>query len=408
MKTQPFILRWLYCSLALTCFPAMSHAVEFAQTDWSVSYSQCDGYVQIEILFYNDHDGFGTIPDWMQKLDVYYLSGTTEHHILKWRHEDETCTGCQYSHTHEGETWNYLLYEDNPITTWTSVSVPNTEDEQKKMRIRFYNIPDDQIGTTVTIRIDGLWHGGGAGDGDVVFDNWDKTVDVPAIGNPSALAASVDVYCDYVHLTWTNPQNNPCPNDDWEVQVYRDGSYLGSGGQSGAYNDLTAVKGVDYHYKVRTLFEPNAYMNDYSDFTDPEVLGRRLGALPPPTNVTATNDRCDGKILVQWTWTNSGTPSSYIIQRKLVSGASYTALDTVAGNVSQFLDAMIIPDSQYLYQVKTINICGDVSSASAATNPPGRAAGAPAAPTNVTAMPGNASLIVSWTDNSNTETGFIL
>lgn len=410
MKSQFNTFRWLSTLALLAMLPAFAKAVEFSQSDWSVSYSQCDGYVQIEILYYNDHDGFGTIPDWMQRLDVYYLSGTTEHHILKWRHrdDDETCSGCQYYHTHEGETWDYLLYEDNPITTWSSVSVPNTDDEQKKMRIRFYNIPDDQIGTTLTIRIDGLWHGGGAGDGDVTFDNWDKTVDIPAISNPSALSASVDVDCDHVHLTWTNPQNNPCPDDNWGVEIYRDGSFLVNAGKTGSFDDDSAIKGVNYNYKVRTVFKPNDYMNDYSDFTDPEVLGRRFGPLPAPTNVTASTDRCDNKILVQWTWTNSITPMNYIIERKLSSAATYTALATISGNLSQYLDGNVIPDSNYLYQVKTINTCGDVSVPSAATNPPGKAPGAPAAPTNVTATAGNASLIVMWNDNATTETGFII
>ena len=264
MKSLCLSFRYALILFIMALFNPYANAHEFNSNDWSLSYNTCEGYIQIEILYYSDHDGPATFADWMELLDVYYLNGGVETKILTWKDDDHTCNVCDETHTFDGVTWNYhRLF--NQFNTWASVSVPNTDDEQKKMIIKLYTIPNALIGTTVTIRIDGLWFGGGAGDDDVPFDNWDKTVDLPGINPPTNLSATVDTHCDKVQLAWTNPQNNPCPNGDWEILVYRDESLIASAGKATSYSDLTAVKGVTYDYKVRALFAPNSHIGDFSD-----------------------------------------------------------------------------------------------------------------------------------------------
>lgn len=406
MKPHCLYFRLALIMSIMALFSRSAYAYEFSQSDWSLSYNNCEGYIQIEIMYYSDHDGAATFADWMELLDVYYLNGGVQTKILTWKDDDHDCSVCDQSHTFDGVTWNYKLLF-NQYNSWASVSVPNTDDEQKKMIIKLYTFPNTFFGTSATIRIDGLWFGGGAGDDDVPFDNWDKTVDIPGIGAPSGLSATVDANCNNVQLAWTNPQSNPCPSGDWEILVYRDNSLIASAEKATSFTDATAVKGVSYNYKLRALLTPNAHTADFSDYTS-EVLGRRLGALPPPTNISASSDRCDGKIQLQWVWTNQTTPTSYIIERKLASGSTFVNIDTIGGDKLQYIDSMATGDIAYDYRIQSINICGDLSTFSDTTNPSGYAAAVPAAPTNVTATEGMALINVSWTDNSSTETGFLI
>ena len=400
MKALPFVLRGLTTLSLIVMLTFTVQATTFSNDNWNISYHPCDGYIEVNILYF-DTEG---INDWMNSLDLYYVNADgSESQFFKWRHEDITCSDCNHSHTWDDETFNYvspLLYNDILFSTLSG--------DLRNIRIQFYNLPDDLIGTNLTIRMDGYWHGGGSDD-DVTISNWDKTADLWDINPPTALMSDLDMDCDYARITWTNPADNICESGNWEVIVYRDGTEIGSGGKNGYYNDMSAVKGQTYDYTARTRFKPNNLITDESALVDPPIEGRRLGPLAPPTNLTASRDRCsDQKILLEWVYGSTPTPDSFIIERKTVAGLNYVRIDSLEGTLSQYLDSPPMNGTEYLYRIRTKNVCDDIGTPSSPTAIPGVVPGTPAAPTNVTTTAGNASIIVNWQDNSNSETGFII
>ncbi|MBL7819133.1 MAG: hypothetical protein JNL65_00850, partial [Saprospiraceae bacterium] len=358
-------------------------ATEFSSSDWDVSYNTCGGYMEVNILYYNK-DG---INDWMEWMYLYYKKSNGDfEQVLAWANDDNyNIDGHCCSDVTDGTPF---IYHINSPTTWTYFYVEFSNDDLVKMRIRIYNLPADLIGTNVTMRINGFWHGGG-GDNDVSISNWEKNASTTSINAPTGLTASVDTYCERVHLAWNNPASNPCSSGDWQVYVYRNNTYIGTGGKNGYYDDYSAVKGVTYNYKVRALFEPNSYIDNYSGYTDPPVDGRVLGPLAPPTNVSASTDRCDGKILVQWQWPGQN-PVNFLIERSTSAGSGFSLLsNTIDPGARSYLDEnSISPNQNYYYRLKAKNSCGDWSDTYSGTiSPPGNAAGIPTEPTNVTATP---------------------
>lgn len=401
-----FILRLKWIILIPILFYAqLSKAYEFSSSDWDVSYNTCDGYLEINILYYNK-DG---VNDWMEWMYVSYQQPNGDfRRILSWANDDnyDIPNHC-CSDVTDGTTF---IYDINSPNSWSWYYVPFSNEDLVKMKIRIYDFEEALLGGNINVRIEGLWHGGGLDDDDVSINNWEKSASSTSINAPTGLMASFDEYCEKVRISWTNPSPNPCLSGDWKVYVYRDNNYIGNGGKSGFFDDVTASKGVTYSYKVRALFEPNAHVNNYSSYTDPPVDGRVIGPLPPPVSVAATIDRCDGKIMVSWQW-NQANPENFLIERSTSANSGFIQLsNTIAGGARSYLDGSnVLANTNYYYRMKAKNVCLDWSSSYSSTiSPAGRAEGVPLEPTNIVATPDTNKIKLSWNDNSSNETGFII
>jgi len=130
--------------------------------------------------------------------------------------------------------------------------------------------------------------------------------------------------------------------------------------------------------------------------------------LPPaaPTGLTASAASSSG-INLSWA-DNSSNESGFAIERKTGSGGTYAQIGTVGSNVKTFSDTGLAANTTYYYRVRAVN--GSLySSYTGETNATTLQAGAPAAPTGLTATAVSTSGInLSWTDNSSDETGFAI
>jgi hypothetical protein len=227
---------------------------------------------------------------------------------------------------------------------------------------------------------------------------------------PSGLTASVDQSCDKVSLSWTNPTmtnlESNCTGTNWDVQVFRDGGYIGTGGKSGAYEDLYATKGYTHSYTIRThATSKNANQTSFNDTYSPVtagVSGRRIGAMGTPTAFAATTNQCDN-VKLTWSWTGNN-PSSFVIYRSPSYFGSYTPLAEPSGTDRQYLDQPSDRGVTYYYKVASKNTCGDISGFS--TSVSGQRFVVPAAPSNIQAVALSGKIKVSWTDNATNEDGF--
>ncbi len=122
-----------------------------------------------------------------------------------------------------------------------------------------------------------------------------------------------------------------------------------------------------------------------------------------PSNLTATAVSAS-TINLSWT-DNSGNETGFAIERKPESGGTYTQIGTVGANVQTYSDTGLPPSSKYYYRVRAMS--GSLYSAYSNEQSARTLASSLAAPSGLTATAVSSSQInLSWTDNSNNETGF--
>ncbi|HPT31209.1 MAG TPA: hypothetical protein PLW67_05180, partial [Prolixibacteraceae bacterium] len=218
---------------------------------------------------------------------------------------------------------------------------------------------------------------------------------------PQNLTASTST-CNQIDLSWGAPGNIRSTNVTNTYYIYKDGVSLANT-TSTSYSWTGPADGTSYAFKVqvRTVYDG---VTNQGVFTS-EVNGNSKPVPVAPTNATASSDRCDGKIRVQWQW-SSETPSNYEIQRKTSSGTFATISSTLPGDLTYYEDTPPLKNTQYYYKVRAKNNCTDWGAYSSEVV--GFAPDAPPAPGSMAYTVSNNVIQITWTDNSLNETGFSL
>ncbi len=178
-----------------------------------------------------------------------------------------------------------------------------------------------------------------------------------------------------------------------------------------SYTDTNVVANQQYCYIVRV--GESAF--SITPFSDP---GCATIVPPPPTIpaaptglVATTFD--DQRIDISWN-DQSDNETGFRIERSSGSGGTFSEIDLVGANVSNFSDTGLPADSEFCYRVRAYNSAGDSSytNVDCATTdsddpPPPPPPDPLAAPTDLTATPvGETSIELNWVDNATTEVGF--
>lgn len=127
---------------------------------------------------------------------------------------------------------------------------------------------------------------------------------------------------------------------------------------------------------------------------------------PPaaPSNLTVTATACDQ---VDLTWQdNSDDETQFRIERS-TNGSDFSEIDSVGAGITSYSDTTVAENTTYWYRVRAYNSYGysgysNTDSDTTPSCPPS----APAAPTNLAAKAAKYSVDLTWTDNSDNETGF--
>ncbi|MFN8158810.1 MAG: hypothetical protein U0R68_15440 [Candidatus Nanopelagicales bacterium] len=174
-----------------------------------------------------------------------------------------------------------------------------------------------------------------------------------------------------VTLSWNAIENAT------SYHVYRDGQMIGTTVSPG-YVDSGLDNGSAYAYTVVAL-----NVAGWSPISA-EVVGVPTAVAPSaPFDVVAAPG--DGSVHLAWTAVPSAT--SYQVFRNGTLVGSPTAPD--------FVDSGLTNGTSYSYTVKALN--GATASVASSAVPATPVATAPAAPTNLVATPGNATVGLSWT-----------
>ena len=114
-----------------------------------------------------------------------------------------------------------------------------------------------------------------------------------------------------------------------------------------------------------------------------------------PTGLTAA----PGDASASLSWTASSGATSYTLLQSMSSGGTYSAVASGLAGTTYTVTGLT-NGTTYYYEVEAVNSAGTSSPSSSASVTPSAAASPPAAPTGLTAAPGDGSASLSWTASS--------
>jgi fibronectin type 3 domain-containing protein len=211
------------------------------------------------------------------------------------------------------------------------------------------------------------------------------TPEPPAPAAPTGLTATPGN--TFVTLSWTAPTGAASYN------VYRataaggeSATPIATGVVAASYTNSGLTNGTKYFYKVAAVNASGTSALSAEASATPEPP-----APAAPTGLTAT----PGNASVTLSWTAPTGAASYNVYRGTTAGGESATPVATAVAVASYTDSGLTNGTKYFYKVAAVNAGGTSAlsaEASATPEPP-----APAAPTGLTATPGNASVTLSWT-----------
>lgn len=129
--------------------------------------------------------------------------------------------------------------------------------------------------------------------------------------------------------------------------------------------------------------------------------------LPDTPSQMQGSESAEGSVTLTWS-DNSDNESGFTIERS-EDGSNYVLVAEVATNTQTYTDEGLESETQYYYRIKAVNHVGDSSYTSVFSITTSAVAIAPLAPSQIQASAQSAgSIRVSWQDNSDNETGFLI
>ena len=154
-----------------------------------------------------------------------------------------------------------------------------------------------------------------------------------------------------------------------------------SGITTNSHQDTGVTNGTTYYYKVTATNSGGT-----SGFSN-EAFATPVSPPPAPTNLTAT----PGNAIVTLNWNISSGATSYTVYRGTASGGETSYASGITTNSYQ--DTGVTNGTTYYYKVTATNIGGTSGFSNEAFGTP---VSPPAAPTSLTASPGNAIVTLNW------------
>jgi len=228
-----------------------------------------------------------------------------------------------------------------------------------------------------------------AGEGPPSAQSTGVTPAVPVTAPPAPSGVSATPGDAQVSVSWTAVTGATSYNIYRSTGAGSQGSKIGSS-LTTAYTDTAAVNGTTYFYEVTA--DNAAGEGPASAQSSGATPAVPVTAPAAPTAVNATA----GNAQVTLSWTGVTGAASYNIYRSTSQGAQGSKLGS--SSAPNYLDATAVNGTTYYYAVSAENAAGEgPASAQSPGVTPAVPLTAPAAPTGVNALAGNAQVSVSWT-----------
>ncbi len=236
---------------------------------------------------------------------------------------------------------------------------------------------------------------------------WSGTSCVSA---PSDLTATADSVNLEINLSWTDTSTST--NEDSFILQRQlnggswDNSYKTLPADTTSYTDNDGITLGTYAYRLVAQLDNDGTGNPCYSSPSNVATATIISTTPPvaPSGLTATPDPVSRTVELSWT-DNSDNETGFRIQRQFNGGAWDTAYDEVSANTTEYTDPNTTPGT-YNYRIEAYNDFGQTQS----TETPCILVDIPLAPSGLTATsnPAAGTIELNWTDNSSSETGFVV
>ncbi|MHB1455501.1 MAG: fibronectin type III domain-containing protein [Armatimonadota bacterium] len=224
---------------------------------------------------------------------------------------------------------------------------------------------------------------------------------------PTKLAATA-ASASQINLAWTDNSSN-----ETGFIVERSASSGGTftaiatlGSNVTTYSNTGLNASTTYYYRVCAA---NSAGNSTYSNTALATTSATPATIPiAPSDLTATA-ALSTEIDLQWI-DNSTDETGFIIERAASASGTFTAIATVGSNVTNFTNTGLAASATYYYRICATNGAGNSGYTNTAFDTtPAAPVTIPIAPTSLAASAVSGSQInLTWTDNSNNESGFIV
>ena len=325
---------------------------------------------------------YASLDDYMSQLPEmpgsFSLGGETASSIgLTWSDLSSNETGFEIERSLTGLGGDFTLIHtaDPGSTSYTNTGLQ--DETQYYYRIRAINATGPSLYTSV--------------------ETTSTLLAVPVA--PTSLAVA-GVTASSVQLTWNDNSDN---ESGFEIQRSLTGlpfSYVPvqtTGANATSYTNTGLSESTTYYYRVRAI-----NLAGESGFSNVVSTTTGLGLPAAPTGLTAGTITTSS---VQMSWTDVATnEANYIVQRS-TNGSSYTDVQTLPANSTTWTDTGRPDNTTYYYRVYARNATG--SSTFSNVLMVSTLLAIPDAPSALAVEGFTASSIeLSWTDNSDNESGF--
>lgn len=314
----------------------------------NIKYNKCTGAIEAKFHVFRDPDGCSDA-DRVVTVDLYYKNNS-DIWIKYYKHH----RGGTSEHTYYGgvvEISNSELWSGKDAYRVVAVSnMPSDMKYPAEFKLKYRWLKDACQSEEYEDDSDNLTYG--------PFTY--QTIDAP-----TSLTAT-KVNCQQVVLNWNNPSqlwenNNICGNyGTYEHLIYKNNQHLTTVTKTTNTYTVTGLShGASDSYQIKTRWIPygNGYFSILSNGSNSDI-GSTKPVFEAPVLISATNDRCDGKIMLNWDYSGSEAPASFSIQYGL--GDNLT--DSIHGIFASARSYLFDPgpnnlNLQFGFKIKNINSC---------------------------------------------------
>jgi hypothetical protein len=201
-----------------------------------------------------------------------------------------------------------------------------------------------------------------------------------------------------VGLSWTD---NSDDEDAFEIERKAGGGVFlpvaAVEADTAVYEDSGLSPNTSYVYRVRATNGDGA-----SAYSNEVTLVTLLSTVAPPSGlgVTVVNPTS-----LKLTWQdNSADETGFRVERSADAGVTFIRVQTVPANAVEFTDSGLTSDRSYIYRVRAVGGgCDSAPTPTVTANTPPQPV---TAPSNLSGLASDTTVALTWTDNSDNETGF--